>query len=74
MRSEAVAAMSGARLRSYTKRNEAVAAIRDDAHSEGLALILVAFYDLALEVCAAFDVQLTDRPPIKPHRRARADE
>lgn len=52
-----------ARLRSYNKRNEAVDAIRDGDTSEGLALILCAWYDLAVEICCALGLTLTDRPP-----------
>lgn len=56
------------KLRSYTKRNEAVEAIRDGDTSEGLALILCAWYDLALEICSALDLPLSSRPPESQRR------
>lgn len=64
---------SAPRLRSYTKRNEAVEAIRDGDSAEGLALILCAWYDLALEVCSGLEIPLSSAPP--PRRsEARLDD
>jgi hypothetical protein len=50
------------RLRSYNKRNEAVAALHEAEPSEAIALMLVAFYDLALEYCAGQGIPLSRTP------------